>query len=180
MKDYLKEYKNQRNKKTVLMVLSSFMFAVVINWFLFGTPAWNRLQSSVRNYWAESTSVKENADIFLTLWWSWSDMMDLTIWSDISKASEIRFSMLADPDSIKINNIFSEDKNADVISKSNIPWVTYVIVKFKDPENFKKGAKILKVVFSKLKQNKVSINLAETVFRSEWIDFELKNKWIDL
>ncbi len=129
MKDYIKEFKKQKNRKNSLIVLSSLVFAFSLNAFMFYTPVWNKLQTSVKNYSNPKTDKVVTSDLYFKKSWTWSDIIELFSWNKMEKVTEIRFSVISDPAWLKINDIFTDDKNIDVIKSSNVPWISMVVLK---------------------------------------------------
>lgn len=179
MKDYIKEFRKQKSRRNTLIVLSSLAFAFSLNAFVFFTPVWNKLQTSVKNYSTPKTDKEVNADIYLKKSWTWSDIVEVLAWSKMNKVSVLSFSLVSDSNSLKINDIFSDNKNFDIVKTTNVSWIYNVIIKFKTELDINKNESLLKIVYTKIWQAKTSINLAETQFKS-WNDmYELQSNSIE-
>lgn len=182
MKDYLKEFKKQKSRKNLLIISSSLAFALMMNLFYFATPAGIELQTSVKNATTPKTTWEVKSDIYLQLKWTWSDTLGMKIWTEIKNVSEIRVSLIYNPneEDFKINNIVNdEDKNLEIIKISNTPWITSLTCKFQTPTDLKEWYNIANIVYTKLTKDRVAINLTETVFVSEKESYELKNSWVE-
>lgn len=177
MKDYIQEFKKQRVRKNMVIIISSLAFAFVINGFLFWTNVWNKLQTSVKNYNNENVEIK--SDLYLSKMWTGSDIIELKAWNKMLEVDELSFSVLSDVDGIKINDIFSENKNIEIIKTSNEPGVYTVIVKFSQKADINMWDSIIKLVYTKLKNDKTSINLISTKFKSKWVSYELSSSWVE-
>ncbi|EKE30067.1 MAG: hypothetical protein ACD_2C00050G0012 [uncultured bacterium (gcode 4)] len=180
MKDYIKEFRKQKVKKNVLLILSSLAFAFVINGFLFWTPTGNKLQTSVKNYWVEKTDKKATSDIYLERagTGTWADLLDIKIGSDLKKVSEIKFSIVSDPQGLTINDIVTYNKDIELIKQSNVPWYYMVVIKLIKTQDIATGTSVWRIIFTKSGESATSVNLVETSFKSEWTDFELQNSWV--
>lgn len=179
MKDYIKEYKRQKSKKNIVIIASSLVFALWMNAFLFWTPVWTKLQTSVKNFNTVSTDKEVISDLYLTQNWSWSDMLSLKSWAKMNNVSELRLSIVSDPVWLKINNIISEDNSYELIKSSIVPWVYYVVLKFKTPKNIESQDTLFKIVYTKQIQDKTSVNLSETQFVSGEQTYELQSGSIE-
>ena len=179
MKDYIKEFKSQKTKKNTLIILSSFAFAFTLNAFLFFTPAWNNLQTSVKNYSTPKTDKEVVSDIYLETWGSWSDIINIKAWSDIKNVSELRFSVVGDPNTLTINDIMTESKSYQVIKSSSVPWVNLVILKWAPSYDVSKWTVLAKILYTKNSSESTSLNLIETQFVSDKEVFELNNSWVE-
>lgn len=162
-----------------MIILSSLVFALSLNSFLFLSPAWNKLQTSVKNYSTEKTNKEVTSDLYLVKLWTWSSIIELKAWTDMKKVSELRFSLLWDPIASKINDIFTENKNFEVIKSSNVPWIYSVVVKTLKVQDINKGDSIIKIVYTKSWTAVTSFNLAETQFISEKDTYELQSSSVE-
>lgn len=177
MKDYVEQFRQKRLRKNVIIISFWLAFALVVNWLIFGTDVGNKLQTSVKN--ANSGQQIKMPDLYLKTGWTWSDVINLINWNSFDKVSQISFSLASNPDSIKINNIITEDKNVELIQTNNVPWYYMIILKFKNPQNILTNSNLLKIMYTKIWEDKSSINLLETQFLSDWQTFELQNRWLE-
>ena len=181
MKDYIKEFRKQKMKKNVLLLFSSLAFAFVINGFLFWTPSGNQLQTSVKNYWVEKTDKKATSDIYLARAGTGigADMLDIKVWTDLKNVSELKFSIVSDPQGLKIDNIFTDVKDLDLIKQSNVPGFYMIVIKMNKARDIPANSNLGKIVFTKIAETATSVNLVETNFVSEWVSYELQNSWVE-
>lgn len=181
MKDYLSEFKKRKSQKNIAIITSSLVFAIGLNAFLFWTPTWSRLQTSVINYWTEKTDKDVQSDLYMVKQGTWSDMMELKSWNVMNKVSEIGFSLVWNPDSFTLSNIMPEDKDMEVSFTSNVNGVYMVIFKFNKAKDISKGTSLSKIIYSKKSLNdKSSLNIVESYFVSGWDKYELQSSWIEL
>jgi len=174
MSDVFKDYKKQKTKRNITIISLSLMFALSLNFFLFNSNVWQKIQTSVKNYW-EQPKVVSN-DIFIEAAGTGSDILDLKIGSDISKASELTASFLFDPESMKLADLYSDDKNVEITKVSNVPGIYFVSFKYKTPTDIKSGTTLWKIQVNKLKNDtKIVINMAQTNFLSNSKMYELTN-----
>ncbi len=179
MRNFFKEYKEQKIKKNISIISFAFIFALCVNFLLFNTNIWSKLQTSVKNI--NQTSIKEiDKDIYLEPSIKWSNIIFLKNNVLINAVSEIRFSLLFDSNNLKLTNFLSDNKESEIINISNEPWVILLNIKYPNPINIKKDSTILKIVYEKIKDLKTTINLAETLFISEKNTYKLTNSWIEL
>lgn len=177
MKDYVEQFRQKRLKKNVVIISLGLAFAIAINWLLFGTNIGNKLQTSVKN--VNSWQQIKRPDLYLNNSWTWSDVVNLVAGNDINKASQLSFSIVSNPEALKINDIVSEDKNVELIKTTNIPGYYMIIMKFKNPQNIDINSTLLKIVYTKISNDKSSINLLETKFISNGETFDLQSGGIE-
>ena len=154
------------------------MFALSINVFLFDTNVWKKLQTSVKNY-SDTPAVEVKKDIYLESTWTGTDVLNLKAWTSFSKANEINLSILFNPETLKLADFTTDDKDATITKIANDPGVFNFTIKFKSPTDMKEWDVIAKLFLNKLKPELSSINLAQTMFISEWKTFELTNSPIE-
>jgi len=182
MRDYVQEIKKQKIRKNTVIIVASFAFAFMVNGFLFWTSVWNKLQADIK--WATTTKTDKfiNSDLYLQSQWTWSDSISLKLWTSIKQVSEIRVSLITNPDesAFKINNIINdEDKNVEIIKISNTPWIYALIFKFKKPVDLSSQYTLANIMYTKTTKDKVSINIATTNFISNKETFELTSSSIE-
>lgn len=174
MSDVFKDYKKQKAKRNITIISLSLMFALGLNFFLFSSSVWQKIQTSVKNYWEQPKVV--NKDIYIEAAGTGSDILDLKIGSDISKASELSVSFLFDPESMKLADLYSENKDIEITKVTNVPGIYFVSFKFKTPQDIKSGTTLWKLLVNKLKKDtKIVINMAQTHFTSDSKTYELTN-----
>lgn len=181
MSDFFQDFKKQNKgnfTKNIAVIATSFVFALSVNAFLFGTNTGNRLQSSVRNFSAPTPLSAKN--IYLESAGTGSNIVLLKSGTAMSNVSELNLSLLFDPKNMDIKNIFGDNSNISVTKNSNIPGVISATIQFATPVNFNAGDKIVDIVYAKSTTANTVVNLAETRFKSGNKEFDLTNTPLDL
>lgn len=163
MKDLFHDYKKQNSKKNGMIIVFSLVFAFSINTFLFGTDIGNRLQTSVINSTSKTSAAPANISIVSA--GTGTDMLKIQTNNRIENVSKMYLSLAFDPQGLSINDIFSEDKEVEVVKNSNIPGNSTVTILFKKPRNIGEKSPLVTLVYKKTSP-KVVLNLAETQFKS--------------
>ncbi|HBB27273.1 TPA: hypothetical protein DCZ36_02125 [Candidatus Gracilibacteria bacterium] len=163
MRDLFQDYKKQNSKKNTVIIVASLAFAFSINTFLFGTDIGTRLQTSVINSTDKTTAV--SADISVINAGTGTDMLKIQTNSRLENVSKIYLSLAFDPEGLNINDIFSEDKEVEVIKNSNIPGNSTITLLFKKPRNIAEKTPLVTLVYKKT-ASKTVLNLGETQFKS--------------
>jgi hypothetical protein len=97
----------------------------------------------------------------------------------LESVSRIIIPLVFDPDGLSIADIFSEDKDAEIVKNANIPGNATITILFKKPKNLAEGTPLITIVYKKIKSQTV-LNLGETQFKS--IDgtlYELTNSSLE-
>ncbi|MDD2916798.1 MAG: hypothetical protein PHH70_03060 [Candidatus Gracilibacteria bacterium] len=170
MRDLFHDYRKQSSKKNTAIILASLVFAFSINTFLFGTDIGTRLQTSVMNA-GEKNNITP-ADMVVLSNGTGTDMLKIQMNSRLENVSRMIVPLAFDPEGLTINDIFSEDKEVEIIKNSNVPGNTVITLLFKKPQNISENTPVLKIVYKKMKPKTV-LNLGETQFKS--IDGTLYN-----
>lgn len=163
MRDLFQDYKKQNSKKNTVIIVASLAFAFSINTFLFGTDIGARLQTSVIN--STTKTVTAPADISVVSAGTGTDMLKIQTNSKLENVSKIYLSLAFDPEGLTINDIFSEDKDVEVIKNSNIPGNSTITLLFKKPRNISEKSSLVTLVYKKMVPKTV-LNLGETQFKS--------------
>lgn len=163
MRDLFQDYKKQNSKKNTVIIVASLAFAFSINTFLFGTDIGERLQTSVINSTTKTTITP--ADITVVNAGTGTDMLKIQTNNRLENVSRIILPLAFDPDSLSISDIFSEDKDVEVIKNSNIPGNSTITLLFKKPKNIEKNISLITVVYKK-SVPKTVLNLGDTQFKS--------------
>lgn len=179
MKDFLAAYRKNAMKKNVAIVASAFVFAVSVNALLFGTDAGTRLQTSAIEY-AGGKKAEVSADLVLVSAGTGSDLLKLRLDRGAKSVKELRATFVSDASALKIRDVFTTDKDAEITRISNVDGMDLVNVRFKAPRDLSAGTEIATVAYSKAGASKTQIGLVETSFVSEGADYELSNSAIEL
>lgn len=163
MKDLFQDYKRQNSRKNTLIIMASLAFAFSINTFLFGTDIGSRLQTSVMNSATKNTVA--SADISIVSAGTGTDMLKIQTNNRLESVSKIYISLAFNPEGLTINDVFSEDKDAEIIKNSNIPGNSTITILFKKPRNVAEKSTLVTLVYKKT-EPKTVLNLAETQFKS--------------
>lgn len=135
MTDLFIDYKKQnRSKKTFTIVTASLVLAVSVNAFLFKTDSGVRLQTSVINS-GSKPAVAQKADVEIINAGTGTDMLKLRANSEMKDVSAIDFSLAFDPETLEISNVFSENKDMEISTTSNVPGMSHVFILIKTPTN---------------------------------------------
>lgn len=163
MRDLFQDYKKQNSKKNTVIIVASLAFAFSINTFLFGTDIGTRLQTSVIN--STDKTIAVSADISVISAGTGTDMLKIQTNSRLENVSKIYLSLAFDPEGLAINDVFSEDKEVEVIKNSNIPGNSTITLLFKKPRNIVEKTPLVTLVYKKT-ASKTVLNLGETQFKS--------------
>lgn len=162
MRDLFRDYKKQNSKKNMVIIVASLAFAFSINTFLFGTDIGTRLQTSVVNSTAKTTAP---ADLTIVSAGTGTDMLKVQTNSRLENVSRMILPLAFDPEGLTISDIFSEDKEVEVVKNSNIPGNSTVTLLFKKPRNIAEKTALVTIVYKK-SVPKTVVNLGETQFKS--------------
>ena len=174
MRDLFHDYKKQNSRKNGMIIALSLVFAFSINTFLFGTDIGTRLQTSVLNSTTKTNAAP--ADLVIVSAGTGTDMLKIKNQSRIENVSRIYLSLAFDPENVSLADIFSSDKEAEVVKNSNIPGTSSVTILFKKPKNIAEWTELATLVYKKKTGAKTVINLAETQFKStDGTLYELSN-----
>jgi hypothetical protein len=92
-------------------------------------------------------------------------MLKIQANSRLENVSRMILPLAFDPDWLAISDIFSEDKDVEVIKNSNIPGNSTITILFKKPRNIAEKTPLVTIVYKK-KGLKTVLNLGETQFKS--------------
>lgn len=163
MKDLFHDYKKQNSKKNTVIIVASLAFAFTINTFLFGTDIGARLQTSVLNSTVKTSDTP--ADISLVSAGTGTDMLKIQTNSRLENVSRMILPLAFDPEGLTISDVFSEDKDMEVVKNSNVPGNSTITILFKKPRNIAERTSLVTIVYKKTSQKTV-LNLGETQFKS--------------
>lgn len=172
MKDFLKQYKQQKYLSFLGLIAMSLVLAVGINIYLVdGTQIGQQLKASVLN--------SNNQEILSDLYIDHKDwVISIKSSKNIQEATSISFSINYNPTNINIAHI--NQGNGSVTELSNTPGIATYIITFPEPQNFTGKQSILDIDVEKNNASMEHINLIQANF----IDlskntFDLSTSWID-
>lgn len=163
MRDLFQDYKKQNSKKNTVIIIASLAFAFSINTFLFGTDIGARLQTSVINSTANTPTAL--ADISIVSAGTGTDMLKIQVNSRLENVSRVILPLAFDPEWMNISNVFSEDKEVEVVQNSNVPGNSTITLLFKKPKNIAEKTSLVTLVYKKTAGETI-LNLGETQFKS--------------
>ena len=177
MKDLFHDYKKQNSKKNTVIIVASLAFAFSINTFLFGTDIGARLQTSVINSTNKTSAAP--ADIAVVSAGTGTDMLKIQTNSRLENVSRMILPLAFDPEGMTISDVFSEDKEVEVIKNANIPGNSTITILFKKPKNIAEKSSLVTIVYKKTKPTTI-LNLGETQFKSmDGTLYDLSNSSIE-
>ncbi len=160
-----------------MIVWVSLLFALWINFSMWGTQYWKYLKSSI----IDATQTQKNTwDIYLQLTNN-GDSIWIKSWKNLSQVTKLSFSLSYNPEGIKIKNITPIDNTITGQNLANTPWYQTVILILQSPKNIQAGETIATIQVEKNSQKIEYINLFSansedqnkniTELSSSWIDF---------
>lgn len=180
MKDFFEAYRKSASKKNAAIVASALVFAVSVNALIFGTDTGVRLQTSAVEYAAGTKAADSKADLSLVSAGTGSDMVKLRLERDAKGVKEIRATLVSDSSALKIKDVFSTDKTAEVTKIGNVDGMMLVNVRFASPQDVAAGTELATAAYVKTGSGKTQIGLVETSFVSESGEYELTSSAIEL
>lgn len=164
MNDLFHDYKKQNSKKNTTIIVASLAFAFCINSFLFGTDIGARLQTSVMNSATKQVAAAP-ADVAVVSAGTGTDMLKIQTNSKLENVSRIILPLAFDPEGLTLKDIFSDDKDVEVVKNSNIPGNSTITILFKKPRTITEKTPLVTLVYKKIAPKTV-LNLGETQFKS--------------
>ncbi len=180
MKDFLEAYRKSTHKKNVAIVASAFAFAVSVNAFLLGTDAGTRIQTSAIEFAGGGKASEIRPDLSLESSGSGSDLLKMVLSRPAKGVKEVRATLVSNAEALKINDVFTAQKDAEIVKISNVDGMMLVNVRFASPQDLSSGAEIAMLAYSKTNPERTQISLVETSFVSEAGEYELTNSAIEL
>lgn len=180
MKDFLEAYQKSTHKKNIAIIASAFVFAVSVNALLFGTDAGTRIQTSAIEFAVGGKTIEARPDLSLVSSGSGSDMVKLVLGRSAKGVREVRATFVSDSDALKIKDVFTTEKEAEIVKISNVEGMMLVNVRFSSPRDLSAGTELATTVYSKASSEKTQISLVETSFVSESGEYELTSSAIEL
>lgn len=149
--------------KNAVIVVASLAFAFSINTFLFGTDIGARLQTSVINSTTKTSA--SVADITIVSAGTGTDMLKIESNSRLENVSRMILPLAFDPEGLSIKDVFSEDKDVEIVKNANVPGNSTITILFKKPRNIAEKTSLVTVVYKKTGPKTV-LNLGDTQFKS--------------
>lgn len=105
------------------------------------------------------------ADIVVVNAGTGTDMLKIQTNNRLENVSRMILPLAFDPEGLVLKDIFSEDKDVEVVKNSNIPGNSTVTILFKKPKNIVENTPLITLVYKKTAPKTV-LNLGETQFKS--------------
>lgn len=175
MKDHFTAYRKDAFRKNIAIVASAFVLAISVNAVLFGTETGARLQTSAVEFAGTSGGSAASADISAISAGTGTDLLKLRLASEAKGVKEFRLTLLSDPTTVKIRDVFSTDKDAEIVKISNDPGVLLLNVRYTKAKDIPAGTEFAMVAYSKTGSGKTVLNFIETSFVSDGATYELSN-----
>lgn len=147
-----------------MIIVASLAFALSINVFILWTDMGSRLQTSVMNSTMQTPLAV--ADISVVNAGTGTDMLKIQTNSRLENVSRMILPLAFDPEGLTISDVFSEDKEVEVVKNANIPGNSTITLLFKNPKNIAEKTSLITVVYKKTGP-KTILNLGETQFKSK-------------
>lgn len=158
MQDLFKSYKKHQ-LKTQLWVLSiSAFLAFSINSLFLQDINTSILKASVLDLNNTSITEEEKADITLNIE---NNILSLVTTNSIENVTELSFSLLYDPNVLE----FSEKLQEGITIISETPGIATFILSYNTAQNIQKSEKIIDIIYSKLEDKTVYLNMSNVNFK---------------
>jgi len=168
----LKKYKRHKKISNLTIVFLSLTIAIWINFFVLEGSNFsknlktNLLESELKNNISNIYFEKKGNNLFLKTNRTISNIENLT------------FSITYNPENIEILDIIPK-LNSEIINVSNTPWLSTVLVNFKEINTINSWEKILTIKTNKKEDKTENVNIINANFTdSEKNTFELSVSWI--
>lgn len=157
MIDIIKKYRKHNIIKNTWLVAVSLIMAIWINFYLWDTSLWKKLQVSVINSWENSNIW----DVYLVK----NDLGDIELKAnkDMLKVKSISLSIAYNPTSLKINEI----KNSidwNLIKQWSEDGLTTLILNLNTPIDIKSEDKVFDIKATKSEEKIENINIINANF----------------
>ena len=171
MQDILKKYKKYKVLTNLNIILASLVLAFWINYFLVdNTELWKNLKASILN--SENNNIKSDISINKI-----NNYLYISSNKKINSAKSLWLSIVYNPKNITINKIDSD--KWDIINLSNNPWITTIIVNFKEPTNINIWDNFVKIDISKKDNTSENLNIINANFKDiNSKVYQLSTSWI--
>lgn len=173
MIDIISRYKKRNLIKNTWIVATSLILALWINFLVWDTSLWKKLQISVINSWENNVIW----DVYLE---KNENGMNLIASKDMLKVKSISLSIAYNPNSLKIDTIKSSiDWN--LINEENDKWLITLVLNAKFPLDIKKGDSLFNINAIKTQEKIENINIINANFTdlnnqvyllsSSWVEY---------
>lgn len=147
MEDIIQKYKKEKRNKNIIIVVTSFMLALGLNFLLVNTNNGKYLTSSVLN---SQITWEKQADLYLeTVKNSGNNVVNLKTSKEISQVKSLSLSIVYNKENIKVKDKLLSIDQAELINVIENDGFNTIIINFKNPTNIKVGEDILNIVFEK-------------------------------
>lgn len=171
MQDILKKYRKNKLLSNINIIIASLVLAIWVNFILIDwTNVWQNLKASVLN----SKVVHNKSDISIE---KINGEMYILANKKISNLESLSFSLIYNPDIIKINNIKSKYWN--ITNLTNTPWISSIILTSEKPVNVNTWDKLAIIKITKKDNKSENINIINANFKdSNSKYYSLSTSWI--
>ena len=178
MKDFVSLYQKNTFRKNIAIACSAFVLAVGVNAFLFGTDAGVKIQTSALEYAGNEKKI-ERSDVYFATTGSGSDILKLKLSKAASQAKEIRATVVFDSKKLAVKDVFTTNKNAEIVKSSTVDGLLLLNVRYITPEDVPADSEIATIVAVKNTKEKAPVNLVGTQLVTNDGMFELTNEAVE-
>lgn len=151
MDDIIKKYKQERKIKNIIIIASSFLLALWLNFFLMNSNTSSLLQSSVLN---SNLNKPLSADLFFTQKnESGNTSIELKNGKKMYQVQSLSFSTMYNPENMQLKDKFLQLENAELLNLVDNDGYNTVIVNFKTPTDIPVNTNIINFIFEKTDTN---------------------------
>jgi len=154
--DFLKKYKKQKILTNITIVIASLIIALGINFFVIDNSSMgNQFKANV----LEVNNNEKKSDLYLENN-SWKIILKNS--KKLNKVTSISFSIIYNPENVKIKNISCIWDN--IVEIWNEKWIKAIIVNFSKNKNIENNSEICKIQTIKNNNNSEQLNLINSNF----------------
>ena len=178
MKDFVSLYEKSAFRKNIAIALSAFVLAIGANAFLFGTDAGMKIQTSAIQY-TNPVVKTDRSDVYFTTTGSGSDILKLKFAKAAESVKEIRATVVFDAKKLSVKDIFTTDKNAEIVKSSTVDGVLLLNIRYNSPAKIAADSEIATIVAVKNAKDKAPVNLVGTQLVTTDGTFDLTNEAVE-
>ena len=178
MKDFVSLYAKSAFRKNIAIACAAFVLAVGVNSFLFGTDAGVKIQTSAIQYAGNEKKI-QRSDVYLVTTGSGSDILKLKISKAASSVKEVRATVVFDSKKLSVKDVFTTNKNAEIVKSSTVDGLLLLNIRYITPENITADSEIATIVAVKSTKEKAPVNLVGTQLVTTDGMFELTNEAVE-